>query len=39
MKAAGEGCEVFGFGSGVFAAVEGADGVDFANCFALGIVA
>ena len=28
---------MFGFGSGVFSAVEGADGVNFANCFAVGV--
>ena len=29
--------EVFGFGAGVFSAVEGADGVNFAYCFAVGV--
>jgi hypothetical protein len=28
---------MFGFGPGVFSAVQGADGVYFAYCFALGI--
>ena len=29
--------DVFGFGAGVFSAVEGADGVYFAYCFALSV--
>jgi hypothetical protein len=29
--------DVFGFGPGVFSAVQGADGVYFAYCFALGV--
>ena len=28
---------MFGFGPGVFSAVQGADGVYFAYCFALGV--
>ena len=28
---------MFGFGAGVFSAVEGADGVNFAYCFAFGV--
>ena len=29
--------DMFGFGAGVFSAVQGADGVYFADCFALGV--
>ena len=37
MDTAGGLGDVFGFGAGVFSAVQGADGVYFAYCFALGV--
>ncbi len=37
MNTAGGLGDMFGFGSGVFSAVQGADGVYFAYCFALGV--
>ncbi len=37
MNTAGGLGDMFGFGAGVFSAVEGADGVNFAYCFAFGV--
>lgn len=37
MEAATGGCDVFGFGAGVFPTVEGANEIDYAQCLALGV--
>lgn len=38
MDSAGFGSDVLGFGAGVFSAIHRAQGIDFANGFAAGII-